>query len=436
MLALLVVGGLLVVLGVGWRIITTRRIRHRLISLLGSADPATRAGTLAIVAAEGIEAFAPELLRMSETETDPAVLAALAEVVNRTQAMPARSPDLISLRLWASVGSVGAAAAWGSTASAARLKPVQSEGAVIDEGSLMNGNTGRHRTLALSASQMNGNTGRQRTLALSASQMNGNTGRHRTPVLSASRGREAALAAAQPQRSMPIGAASVPRRPTEYLREVRQQPFGERARSAPRRDGEGDRRPTRPVVLVTGAGGPAGVAVIRALRGVGHRVIAADADSSAVGFRLADEFARVPRADDPAFAESLLKVAARSGAVALIPTVAEELRPLHAAAGQLGDAGIATWLPHPWSVEHCVDKWLFYELMTKHGIPVPATSRWSEGGIPGPWIVKPRFGRGSRDVYEVNDTTGLAYAIGQSTRATDPDQDHRAGIHRRHPLWR
>ena len=102
-LALLIVGGLLVVLGVGWRIMTTRQIRHRLISLLGSADPATRAGTLAIVAAEGIEGFAPELLRMSETETDPAVLAALAEVVNRTQAMPARSPDLISLRLWASV---------------------------------------------------------------------------------------------------------------------------------------------------------------------------------------------------------------------------------------------------------------------------------------------------------------------------------------------
>ena len=261
---------------------------------------------------------------------------------------------------------------------------------------------------------MNGNAGRHRTLALSASQMNGNTGRHRTPVLSASRGREAALAAAQPQTSMPIGAASVPRRPTEYLREVRQQPFGERARSAPRRDGEDDRRPTRPVVLVTGAGGPAGVAVIRALPGVGHRLIAADADSSAVGFRLADEFARVPRADDPAFAESLLKVAARFGAVALIPTVAEELRPLHAAAGQLGDAGIATWLPHPWSVQHCVDKWAFYQLMTKHGVPVPATSLWSERGIPGPWIVKPRFGRGSRDVYEVNDTTGLAYAIGQA----------------------
>lgn len=394
-LALFVVGGLLVILGIGWRIITTRRIRHRLISLLGSTDPATRAGTLAIIAAEGIEGFAPQLLRMSKTERNPTVLTALADVVNRTQGMPARSPDLISLRLWAAargtVRPVGAVAPLRSTISAPRLKPIPSKGIVIDERSLMNGNTGRHGILALSVPQMNGNTQR-----------------HRTPAMNAYQGR----AAAQPERSIQNGAASVPGRVTGH-HEAPQQPFGGRTQSAPRRDGDDGRRLTRPVVLVTGAGGPAGVAVIRALRRAGHRVIAADADSSAVGLRLADEFARVPRADDPAFAESLVKVAVRSGAVALIPTVAEELRPLHAAAGQLGDAGLATWLPHPQSVEHCTDKWLFYQLMTKHGIPVPPTSRWSERGIPGPWIVKPRFGRGSRDVYQVNDTTGLAYAFGR-----------------------
>ena len=422
-LVLLVVGVLLVVLGVGWRITATRRIRHRLLSLLSSVDPVTRAGTLMIVAAEGLDRFASDLLHMAKTERHPAVLAALAEVVNRTQAMPARSPDLISLRLWAAArakaNSVAAAAAWGSTVPA-RLKPVLREGAVIDERSLMNGITERRRILALNASQMNGHrilplNGSQvngnRILALNGSQMNGN----RIPALNAPQEREAARPA-QPQRPIPGGTASgPPERATEHLREARQQPLGGRV-TAPRR-GEGDgRRLTRPVVLVTGAGGPAGVSVIRALRRAGHRVIAADADSSAVGFRLADEFARVPRADDPAFAESVLKVAARSGAVALIPTVAEELKPLQAAAGQLRDAAIATWLPHPWSVEHCVDKWLFYELMSQHGVSVPATGRWSERGIPGPWIVKPRFGRGSRDVYEVHDATGLAYALGQAAQ--------------------
>jgi carbamoyl-phosphate synthase large subunit len=172
------------------------------------------------------------------------------------------------------------------------------------------------------------------------------------------------------------------------------------------------------VVLVTGAGGPAGVSVIRALRRAGHRVVACDADRYAAGFRLAHEFAPLPRADDPAFAESLLKAVARSGAVALISTVAEELVPLHAAAAALAEAGAATWLPDPWSVEHCVDKWLFHQLMTEHGLPVPATAQGSGHGVPpGPWIVKPRFGRGSRDIYHADNAADLSYALG---RAPEP----------------
>ncbi|MBV9447150.1 MAG: ATP-grasp domain-containing protein [Streptosporangiaceae bacterium] len=303
---LLATGSLLIALGVGWRVIVTWRIRRRLIGLLGSADPVTRAGTLTILVAEGIERFAPALCRMSETETDPAVLDALAEVVSRTQAMPARTPDLISLRLWAATRPA-------TVALPARPAPIPIEGVVISNAS------------------------------------------------------------------------------------------------------------AEKVVLVTGAGGPAGVAVIRALRRAGHRVVACDADRHAVGFRLADEFARVPRADDPAFAESVTKAVTRSGAVALISTVAEELVPLHAAVASLAEAGAATWLPGPWSVEHCVDKWLFYQLMTEHGVPVPATAQWSERsvelawasghGVPGPWIVKPRFGRGSRDIYAAANAADLSYAL-------------------------
>ena len=49
--------------------------------------------------------------------------------------------------------------------------------------------------------------------------------------------------------------------------------------------------------------------------------------------------------------------------------------------------------------------------MTKHGIPMPATGLGSEGGVPGPWIVKPRFGRGSRDVYDAANAADLSYAL-------------------------
>ena len=32
--------------------------------------------------------------------------------------------------------------------------------------------------------------------------------------------------------------------------------------------------------------------------------------------------------------------------------------------------------------------------MTAAGLPVPATGLGKAEGVPGPWIVKPRFGRG------------------------------------------
>ena len=385
---LLAVGCLLIAVGMGWRVIVTRRIRRRIISLLGSADPATRAGALAILVAEGIERFASDLLRMSQTETDPAVLNALAEVVSRTQAMPARTPDLITLRLWAATRP-------GAVAPPPRPASITGEGVVISNASATVAaveRAGRHR------------------LPGPAGQPIASLPPGTTP--SADMFVPATLAAIngkgeypQSKEGYPVAAAApaVGRSPAAASEEA--------SMAAPRQDPAGGAAPDARVVLVTGAGGPAGVAVIRALRRAGNRVVACDADPYAVGFRLADEFAPVPRADDPAFAEGVMKAVARSGAVALISTVAEELVALHAIAESVAEAGAATWLPDPWSVEHCVDKWLFHQLMIEHGVPVPATALGSQHGVPGPWIVKPRFGRGSRDIYDAADAADLSYAL-------------------------
>lgn len=170
-------------------------------------------------------------------------------------------------------------------------------------------------------------------------------------------------------------------------------------------------------VLVTGAGGPAGVAVIQALRSGGHRCVGADADPWAVGLRLADEAAVVPRSDGEGFADAICDLALRTGAGALISTVAEELAALDRASPALTSAGVALWLPDAHAAFSCVDKWRFAETVAAAGISAPATARGSACGVPGPWVVKPRFGRGSRDVYTVDDEGELAWAL---RRVADP----------------
>jgi carbamoyl-phosphate synthase large subunit len=62
-------------------------------------------------------------------------------------------------------------------------------------------------------------------------------------------------------------------------------------------------------------------------------------------------------------------------------------------------------------VQTCIDKWRFAAATRRAGISVPATALGCADGVPGPWIVKPRFGRGSRDVHAVDFRDELGWAI-------------------------
>ncbi|HJX44872.1 MAG TPA: ATP-grasp domain-containing protein [Geodermatophilus sp.] len=177
--------------------------------------------------------------------------------------------------------------------------------------------------------------------------------------------------------------------------------------------GERYAHPDGPAVLVTGAGGPAGVAVVRRLTALGHRVVGVDADATAAGAALADVGAVVPRADHVRFVDALVAVATAHGADALVGTVAEELPALTAGADRLAASGVATWLPDRAAVEVCCDKAAFARTLRTAGVPHPATTDTAAGlvTVPGPWLVKPRAGRGSRGVRPVDVRSAVVEAM-------------------------
>ncbi len=159
-------------------------------------------------------------------------------------------------------------------------------------------------------------------------------------------------------------------------------------------------------VAVSGAGGPAGLAVIRALLFAGHSVVALDADPFAAGFQLPGvQTGVVPRFDDESFADGLTSIVEATKVQALICTVAEEYAPLAAIALDLSDLGCKTWIPDLEAVARCLDKAAFAFAMEEYGIAHPPTATTSRGSrrLPGPWIVKPRRGRGSRGFALVDD---------------------------------
>jgi carbamoyl-phosphate synthase large subunit len=176
-------------------------------------------------------------------------------------------------------------------------------------------------------------------------------------------------------------------------------------------------------VLVTGAGGAAGVAVIRALATAEHHTIAVDADPRAAGVALAAEARVIPTATDPGFGDALVGVVDETRPEVLIGTVSEEIGALHALHQDFTDHGVATWLPSPEAVQVCIDKWKFSRVLRDNAIPTPATGLGDIYEVDGPWVVKPRFGRGSRDVYLVDDPMELVWAC---QRTPDPIVQSRA----------
>ena len=157
-------------------------------------------------------------------------------------------------------------------------------------------------------------------------------------------------------------------------------------------------------VLVTGAGGPAAISVMKSLRAdASVSLIAADMDPWAAGLYLVPPEARtlVPAGLDAGFADATLARCVQMGAEVLIPTCDAELRPLGRARAEFARAGVELLLAPDQALDVCLDKLALAERCASH-VPVPRTERLDKVADPDSWtypvIVKPRTGSGSRGI--------------------------------------
>ncbi len=156
-------------------------------------------------------------------------------------------------------------------------------------------------------------------------------------------------------------------------------------------------------ILITGAGGPAAVALIKALQGPDRRLHAVDMDPNAVGLYMVPQERRalVPGGRDRLFIARLQQLCLQWNIDVLIPTVDVELLQVAKTRQSFMKFGTRVMLTSQRSLELCLDKWA----LAKHCagvVRLPQTQlldeRFDPVAVSYPLIVKPRQGSGSRGV--------------------------------------
>ncbi len=166
-------------------------------------------------------------------------------------------------------------------------------------------------------------------------------------------------------------------------------------------------------VLVTGAGGPAGVAVIRSLLGRDDvDVLAADMDGWASGLYLVPAGNRriVPAGRSETFVDELIALCRDDDVDVLFSTVDVELPGLAARRDELQAVGTALAAPSHETLVTCLDKYRLAQAVDGSA-RIPRTRLLTAEGVAEDWdfpvIVKPRSGAGSRGVRLVPDRAAL-----------------------------
>ena len=164
---------------------------------------------------------------------------------------------------------------------------------------------------------------------------------------------------------------------------------------------------------MTGGGGAGTIAATKILKKTGkYRIILGDMNRWAAGLRFADKAYILPAGDDEQFLTVVQNIIRLERVDVFIPLVDEEILKSYNLKKEFPNLMIL--LPNYNFTKIALDKWILIKKLEKYNIPCPQTYLFNENFVKlkYPFIVKPRVGRGSRNVMEIKTRNQLnAYKI-------------------------
>lgn len=151
-------------------------------------------------------------------------------------------------------------------------------------------------------------------------------------------------------------------------------------------------------VLISAAGSPASVSILRHVRSLGHSIIGIDscADTESLARAFCDDFHLAPLANSSAYLEFLCDRLA--SADIFLPFIDEELIAIAEGWSQLPpELADRIAMSEPDVIRDCVDKIRFQAACSQAGLPIAPVAKDA------PAFFKPRHGRGGKGVVEAED---------------------------------
>ena len=160
-------------------------------------------------------------------------------------------------------------------------------------------------------------------------------------------------------------------------------------------------------MLGTAAGSAPSVSTYRHLNRLGLRIVAVDCAPLSVGFVYADAAYTVPRADDPAYIDTLVEICSQQHVDFFPPSLDEELLLVCRARAKFEAVGTKVLVSPARALRICTDKLATHSFFVEHGIPtvptVAARDLERRSLADYPQIIKPRRGRGGANVFAARD---------------------------------
>ena len=163
-------------------------------------------------------------------------------------------------------------------------------------------------------------------------------------------------------------------------------------------------------VLIPGSGAPAGINTIKSLKkgGFSGKITATDSNELSAGFYLADTHQVLPTIDSSDYFDELTNLVTKNNIEVLMPSSGFDIIPFSQHKKELSELNATAVVSDMQTIENCTDKLKTFEILhDKFELPFTTTDSSKINQFP--IFAKPRFGKGGRDNFVVENEEDLKY---------------------------